>query len=225
MDASTHQLRPRMTKPASLSDQVYEQLRSSIINAERNSGEKLVELEIAAQMGTSQGPVREALQRLERDGLVERQARSATYISSISIDEMYELFSVRSVIEGFAIRRAAQKITPQQCNYLEDLILEMAQAGKRGDMITLAEYDMRFHQTIVECGGSAGLLRVWITLSSQIQRFVVQSHPQHYADLVEIGTRHQSIVTALRQQDAERAAQAVQEHIMLIWPKINFEGL
>jgi DNA-binding GntR family transcriptional regulator len=211
-----------MTKPASLSDQVYEQLRSAIISAERDPGEKLVELEIAAQMGTSQGPVREALQRLERDGLVERQARSATYVSSISMDEMYELFSVRSVIEGYAIRRAAQKITPEQCNYLESLIGEMAQAGKREDMITLAEYDMRFHKTIVECGGSAGLLRVWITLSSQIQRFVVQSHPQHYSDLVEIGTRHQSIVTALRQHDIERAAQVVQDHIMLIWPKINF---
>jgi len=222
MDASIPQLHPRMTKPASLSDQVYEQLRSAIISAERDPGEKLVELEIAAQMGTSQGPVREALQRLERDGLVERQARSATYVSSISVDEMYELFSVRSVIEGYAIRRAAQKITPEQCNYLDGLILEMAQAGKREDMITLAEYDMRFHKTIVECGGSAGLLRVWITLSSQIQRFVVQSHPQHYSDLVEIATRHQSIVSALRLHDIEGAAQAVQDHIMLIWPKINF---
>src|SRR5580765_5044261 len=127
MVAWVSSLRPRMNKPASLSDQVYEQLRSSIISAERNPGEKLVELEIAAQMGTSQGPVREALQRLERDGLVERQARSATYVSSISMDEMYELFSVRSVIEGYAIRRAAQKITPEQCNYLESLIGEMAQ--------------------------------------------------------------------------------------------------
>jgi DNA-binding GntR family transcriptional regulator len=222
MVTSVSSLRPRMTKPASLSDQVYEQLRSSIISAERNPGEKLVELEIAAQMGTSQGPVREALQRLERDGLVERQARSATYVSSISMDEMYELFSIRSVIEGFAIRRAAQKITPEQCAYLEELIREMAQAGQRGDMITLAEYDMQFHRTIVECGGSAGLLRVWVTLSSQIQWFVVQSHPRHYSDLVEIGTRHQSIVSALREHNAERAVQVVQDHIMLIWSKINF---
>ena len=138
------------------------------------------------------------------------------------MDEMYELFSIRSAIEGFAIRRAAQKITPEQCDYLENLMQKMAYAGKREDMITLAEYDMQFHRYVVECGGSAGLLRVWITLSSQIQRFVVQSHPQHYSDLVEIGTRHQSIVTALRQHDMEGAARAVQDHIMHIWPKINF---
>ncbi len=222
MDASIPQIPPRPTKVASLSDQVYEQLRSAIIHAELAPGEKLVELDIAAQMGTSQGPVREALQRLERDGLVERQARSATYVSSMLIDEMYELFSVRSLIEGFAIRRAAQKITSDQCDYLENLIREMEQAGRREDMITLAEYDMRFHRYIVESGGSVGLLRVWTPLSSQIQRFVVQSHPHHYSDLVEIGTRHQPIVAALRQHDSQGAARAVQEHIMLIWPKLNF---
>src|SRR5215470_12665444 len=97
--SSPHRLQ---TKIASLPDQVYEHLRRAIISAELPPGEKLIELEIAAQMGTSQGPVREALQRLERDGLVERRARSATFVTSISPDEMYELFSIRSVIEGFA---------------------------------------------------------------------------------------------------------------------------
>src|ERR1041385_1952555 len=103
--------RPQLeiVKHPSLSNQVYDYLRTAIICADLPPGAKLVELDIAAQMGTSQGPVREALQRLERDGLVERQARSATYVSRISIDEMYELFSVRTVIEGYAIRRAAPK--------------------------------------------------------------------------------------------------------------------
>lgn len=209
-------------KLTSLSDQVYEELRNSIICSDLLPGEKLVELDIASQMGTSQGPVREALQRLERDGLVERRARSATYVTSISVDEMYELFSVRTSIEGYAIRRAAPQITPEQCAYLENLIHEMEEAGKRNDMITLAEADMRFHRYIIEVAKSAGLLRLWITLSSQIQRFVVQSHPGHYDDLVHLGTRHQTILEALRQHDSEGAVIAVQEHIMLIWPKISF---
>ena len=96
MSDSLNRPYPRNTKLASLPDQVYDYLRTAIICAELPPGEKLVELEIAAQMGTSQGPVREALQRLEHDGLVERRARSATFVTSISIDEMYELFSVRS---------------------------------------------------------------------------------------------------------------------------------
>ena len=216
-------LQPRMARLASLPDQLYDHLRRDIISGVLPPGVKLVELEIAAQMGTSQGPVREALQRLERDGLVERRVRSATFVTNISIDEMYELFSIRSVIETFAVRRAAQKVTPEQCRELDDLIEKMEESGALRVINTLAEYDMQFHQRIVEWSGSANFLRTWTTLSNQILRFIVQTHPAHYPDYVEIGTRHQPILDALCAHDADAAVQAMQEHIMLIWPKINSE--
>lgn len=216
-------LHPRSARLASLPDQLYDRLRKDIISGDLQPGAKLVELEIAAQMGTSQGPVREALQRLERDGLVERRARSATFVTSISTGEMFELFSIRSLIETFAIRRAAQTVTPEQCGELGDLIEKMVEAGAARDINPLAEYDMQFHQRIVEWSGSANFLRTWTTLSNQIQRFIVQTHPGHYPDYIEIGTRHQPILDALRQHDAEAAALILQEHIMLIWPKIKPE--
>jgi DNA-binding GntR family transcriptional regulator len=229
MNYSTLQMAPprpqaRFTKVSSLSDQVYAHLRQAIICSDLLPGEKLVELEIAAQMGTSQGPVREALQRLEHDGLVERQARSATFVTSIATDEMYELFSIRSQIEGFAARRTAQKITDAQFDQLDELVQKMAKAGEQKEIITLAEYDMQFHQSLVEWAESAGLLRVWMPLSSQIQRFIVQSHPQQYPDLVAVGTRHQPIVEMLRHRDSDGAAQALQEHIMLIWSSQEFKA-
>lgn len=210
-----------MKKVTSLPDQVYEYLRRAIICADLPPGEKLVELEIASEMGTSQGPVREALQRLERDGLVERRARSATFVTRISIDEMYELFYIRGEIEAFAARRTAQRITAEQCQLLDDLIQRMAQAGSRKEIATLAEYDMQFHRCIVEWSGSANFIRVWTPLSSQIQRFIVMTHPEYYPDYVEIGTRHQPVVEALRQHDSEAAARALQAHIMLIWNQIT----
>jgi DNA-binding GntR family transcriptional regulator len=206
---------------ASLVDQVYERLRIAIICAELPPGHKLVELEIAAQMGTSQGPVREALQRLEHDGLVERRARSATYVTDVTTNEMHELFYIRSVIEGFAISRTASHITSEQCNELDALVQKMAEAGGEDDILTLSEHDMMFHRLICEWSGSAALLRVWSPLSSQIQRFVVQSHPWHYPDLIEVGTRHQPIVDALRSHDIEGAARLLKEHIMLIWSEIE----
>jgi DNA-binding GntR family transcriptional regulator len=127
------------------------------------------------------------------------------------------LFSIRSQIEGFAARRTAQKMTSAQFDELDELVQKMAAAGERKEIITLAEYDMQFHRSIVEWADRAGLLRVWQPLSSQIQRFIVQSHPEEYPDLVEVGTRHQPIVDALRARDSEGAAQALQKHIMLIW--------
>lgn len=208
-------------KLVSLPDQVYEYLRHAIMVANLLPGEKLVELEIASEMGTSQGPVREALQRLERDGLVERRARSATFVTQISIDEMYELFYIRSEIEGFAARRTAQRITDGQCQVLDGLIQKMAQVGSLKEIATLAEYDMQLHRYIVEWSGSANFTRVWTPLSNQIQRFIVMTHPEYYPDYVEIGTRHQPIVDALRQHDSEASARAVQAHIMLIWNQIH----
>lgn len=208
---------PRGGRVSSLSDQVYEYLRSAIICSDIPPGEKLVELDIAAQMGTSQGPVREALQRLERDGLVERRVRSATFVTEIVIDEMYELFSIRSTIESFAVRRTAKLITPEQCRELSALIEKMVQVGGARQMTALAEFDMQFHRRIVEWSGSNSFLHAWLPLSSQIQRFIVHSHPQYYFDFVQIGTRHQPIVDALCESDSDAAARAMQDHIMLIW--------
>lgn len=209
------------TKLSSLADQVYEFIHNGIIRGELKPGEKLVELDIAAQMGSSQGPVREALQRLERDGLVERRARSATFVTNILLDETYEMFSIRSVIEGLAVRRTATKITESQCDNLVALIDRMAEAGGEKDIITLSNYDIQFHRRIVEWSGSAGLLRMWMPLSSQIQRWIIHSHPTHYPDLVTVGTRHQPIIDALRQHNADQAVRELQDHIMLIWLEIE----
>lgn len=214
------QFQRREIRLTSLADQVYEHLRLAIISAELPPAEKLIELDIARQMNTSQGPVREALQRLEHDGLVERKARSATYVTSIPFDEMYELSVVRTHIEMFAVRRVAQKITPEQCDTLAELIGKMQAAGSANDLLSLSEFDMEFHRSIVEWSDNRSLLQVWNPLSNQIQRFIVQSHPLYSPDYVEVATRHQPIVDALREHDTERAACAVYDHIMLIWPKI-----
>ena len=219
--AAKHNRLHRRTKLASLVDQVYEQLRADIISGEMAPGQKLVELEIATEMGTSQGPVREALQRLEHDGLVERRARSATFVTDVSTNQMYELFYIRSVIEGFAIGRTVQSITDEQCDELQALVAKMAEAGRQNDIVTQAEHDMEFHRLICEWSGSDTLMLAWSPLYSQIQRFVVQSHPQHYPDLVEVGTRHQPIVDALRNHDTEEARAVLKEHIMLIWSEIS----
>lgn len=211
----------RPTKLSSLSDQVYDHLRLAIIRSELQPSEKLVELDIAAQMGTSQGPVREALQRLERDGLVERRARSATFVSDVSNDQIYELFSIRSVIEGFAARRTIQTVTPDQCDELDELVQQMEKAGERKEIVPLVESDMQLHRRIVEWSDSPSLMRAWLPLSSQIQRFVTRWHPLYYPDLVEVGRRHQVIVDAMRQREVEGISQLVQDHIMHIWTIIE----
>jgi DNA-binding GntR family transcriptional regulator len=210
---------------ASLADQIYGRLRDGIIDGRLQPGKRLVELEIAAQMGTSQGPVREALQRLERDGLVDRLARSATIVADISIGDIYELFSIRSLVESFAIRHTVERITQEQCDELQTLVESMRQASRADDMRALVEYDLEFHRRICEWSGSTTLFRTWIPLYSQIQRFIALTHKRHFPDLVELANTHQPIVEVLRRGDAEEAARIIQEHIMLIWSKIESQEI
>jgi len=210
---------------ASLADQIYGRLRGAIIRGQLHPGKRLVELEIAAQFGTSQGPVREALQRLERDGLVERRVRSATFVTDISVDEMHSLFSVRAMIEGFAVRYAASKITSEQCDELQALIENMRRAGHDEDMAVLVEHDMMFHRCICEWSGNTTLLRAWTPLYSQIQRFVTQTHQRYFPHLEEIAEMHQPIVDTLLSGNADEAADLLQKHIMLIWSRIELQQL
>ncbi|MBK9122266.1 MAG: GntR family transcriptional regulator [Chloroflexi bacterium] len=219
-DFYSHKASPKLS---SLAEQVYDHLRLAVISSALKPGEKLVEMDIAAQMGTSQGPVREALQRLEHDGLVERRARIGSFVSELSYDEMYELVSVRSSIESFAIRRASTRITDEQCDELDDLVERMAAAGTNNDIMMLAQLDMNFHRRIVELSGSTTLLRVWSSLSNPVQRFVVQSHMEKYTDFVEIGLRHRPIVEALRARDGDAAVESIQTHLMLIWQVLDRE--
>lgn len=206
---------------SSLTDQVYGRLRTDIIRGLLPPGARLVELDVAQQMGTSQGPVREALQRLEREGLVRKQKRSASYVTEMPIEEMFALFSVRSAIEGFTARRVASRLTEEQLHTLEELVQQMREAGEAGDLFALTEYDLAFHRQIGQWADSPSLLRSWDPLYSQIQRFVVQTHADHFARLTEIADTHEPILAALRQGDPETAKAVMQAHVMLIWSRIG----
>lgn len=205
----------------SLADQIYERLRMDIITGALQPDERIIELDIAEMMGTSQGPVREALQRLERDGLVEKQARSATRVTSATTAEIMELFTIRSLIERFAIQRVTPLITENQIAELDDLVAQMHIAGAQDDMFALTESDMLFHRQLIVWSGNSTLYRAWDPLYSQIQRFVVQTHKDYFDSLTDLAATHYPIIAALRSRQAEEASRIIEEHVMLIWPKIE----
>ncbi len=205
----------------SLADQIYDRLRADIIQGELKPETRIVEMDIATEMGTSQGPVREALQRLGQEGLVERRARRDTVVASVSLDQIYELFAIRSVIEELAIKRLAKTITIEQCAQLEDLVGEMRWAGQAGNMFALTEHDMHFHQAICHWSDNAALARAWHPLYSQIQRFIMETHRDSFDGLEDIADTHIPIIETLTAGDSEAASRAIREHITLIWSRIE----
>jgi DNA-binding GntR family transcriptional regulator len=207
----------RTVLSGSLAEQVYRQLRADIIIGRYRAGAKLVELDLAEKTGTSQGTVREALQRLEREGLVERQAHRATYVTDVDTEAIHELFIIRATIEGIAIRRAMRFMTAQDIAHLEALWLKMRQAGAESDISVLVEHDMEFHRCICRLSRSSVLLSTWQPLYAQIQRFIVQTHPRYFHDLNALADTHITILDAIRSGNADEAARVLQEHVLLIW--------
>ncbi len=199
----------------SLADQVYETLRKAIFQGELQEGERIIEMDVASRMGISQGPVREALQRLDNDGLVERRARSATYVTTIAMEEVFDLFEIRNTIETQAIRHTTKSITTSQVDELAGLVQQMRVAAKAKDLIAVTTIDIHFHRYICEWSGNQALLRSWTPLFSQIQRFKIRYHRHFFPDLVEIANIHQPIVDALRAHDEDLAVRLLSEHISL----------
>lgn len=197
-------------------DDIWSQLRMLILRGSLAPGARLVELEIASQTGVSQASVREALQRLERDGLVVRNGRSGTFVTEVSPENMHEIFLIRSMVEGFAIRRTARSITPQQIGELKGLIEEMRSAGQAGDTVRMVEHDMTFHQRICTWAENPTLLNVWTLLYAQLERFLVMYDALHFTDLTRVADSHLPTLQALEAGDPDLAAERVQTHIQYI---------
>ncbi|MFN8377380.1 MAG: GntR family transcriptional regulator [Anaerolineae bacterium] len=205
----------------SLAEQVYRTLRAEIILGHYPAGTKLVELDLAQKLGTSQGTIREGLQRLEREGLVERHTHRATFVTEVDTEAMYELFVIRSTIEGIALRRAMARIQDPELAQLESLWVSMRDAADKDDIADLVEHDLEFHRFICRCSHSSVLLSTWQPLYSQIQRFMVQTHPRYFQDLHSLADTHMPVLDAIRSGDVDDAVRVLQEHIMLIWSWLN----
>lgn len=219
--AAARKSRRHAPRLSSLSEQVCEELRRQIVHSHRQPGERLVELEIAAEMGVSQGTVREALQRLESDGLVERQSRTASFVSRSSLEEMYELSMIRKTVEGFTFRRAAERVTDEQCEELQALVEQMREAARNKDMVMLERIDTQFHERVCELSGSRIMLRVWLPLFTQLRRFITQAHERYFPQRTEIADGHQPLVDALRSRNPKKAEAAITQHILISWARMN----
>jgi DNA-binding GntR family transcriptional regulator len=214
----------KRVKDYSRVDQIWMQLRSAILHGQLLAGDRLTELDIAARLGTSQGPVREALQRLEHEGLVIRVAHIGTFVSPLSYDEMHDIFAVRAEVETRAIRRTALQITLAQCDELLELVELMRESGRSGHLAQLIDHDMALHERICAWSGNTTLLRTWRMLYVQVQRFIILTHPYYFPNLVDVAEQHVPLVEALRLRDPDLAARSIDEHCRIIWTHIERYG-
>jgi DNA-binding GntR family transcriptional regulator len=193
-----------------LSSQVKDRILTWILQGDLPPGSRLVETRLARQLGTSQAPIREALRDLATLGFIETQAYKGSWVRKPSKRELVDAVQVRAELEGLAARLAAEKRSEQCIKDLEDLFEAMAAAAERGDPHDHALLNTRFHARIVQSSGNETLQRHWSMLEPFGRTYITAS--AEGIDLHWLGDRHRGILDAIRDQDADLAAEKARSH-------------
>lgn len=202
-----------------LRENVTDLIRQAIIEGRLESGAELNQAQLAERLGISRGPVREALGRLEQEGLIRNVPYKGVYVTSLSPTYVRELFSLRAVLEAFALERTIERLRPQDLQLLERSIEVMRKAARAGESLKLANLDVAFHRTLIELSQHDLLLRLWMPMEMGLQRCL---HARHriYESLDEVVGTHPDLVAAIADRDPARARKILEDHILEAGEKI-----
>lgn len=197
---------------------VAEAIRDAIYTGQLSPGDRLVEVNLAKQLGTSRAPIREAFRQLELEGLVVSYPYRGTEVLAASQEEIEQvLVPIRITIESFAFKKAIPRLTESDYLKLDRLVLDMESAASAGDASSLAEADVRFHELIVEVSGQQHCLQIWRTIQPRVRSYFQRDAP-HREHAHSVAGQHRDLIAALKAGDTERVVAAVREHISTYLP-------
>jgi DNA-binding GntR family transcriptional regulator len=193
-------------------DDVLSSLRAAILEGQFEAGERLVETDLAGQLGTSRGPVRDALKELSREGLVDIHAYRGAVVKTFSARDIEEIYELRNLLEGYATREAVEKATAADIERLQTIYDEMQAFADADDLAALVEKDVEFHREICRTSGNTRLLEMWSSLASQVRLFLVLADQVFFEPNFIVST-HTDTMEAFRTGDPDLAERAVEKHM------------
>jgi DNA-binding GntR family transcriptional regulator len=197
---------------SNLSAEIADRLRELISSGDIPPGTRLIEAEVASQLGVSRGSVREAFRILETEGLLESFPGRGSFVAKISERDIREVYSLRCILEEEAMRLAAENGTNENFDRLQETMESMINAAKDDQLTKVTDLDFQFHHQIWEIAGHNRLKEVLEGITTQIRMYLaVQT--QLYDDLAAGISDHQLLLQALRKRDGEGAAQAMRNHL------------
>ena len=202
---------PRVAR-RSLGSEVTRVLRRMLIEGRFPPGERLVEEALAREMGASRTPLREALHRLEQEGLLARRPRGGYELKPLDPAEVEEAVESRSLLESYAASLAARRATEQVLAGLERNIAQFEAAHRRQDPAALAALNAEFHAMLARAAGSRLLIRLLEVLEGMVERISRESATGMEAGCWSLD-EHRAILAALRARDPEAAARAAAGHV------------
>jgi DNA-binding GntR family transcriptional regulator len=191
-------------------EQAYRYLRTAIQSGQLKPGDRLREVELASVIGLSRTPIREALAKLESEGLVLHDATRGIVVAQLDYSMVTELYFMREVLEGTAARLTAQHASEVEISILEDLCQQYATS--LDDQAKLDVSNRQFHDTLYRCSHNRYLVNMLTVLHDALSLLgsTTLGSPERAAETLK---EHESIVAAIRNRDADGADLALRQHI------------
>lgn len=204
--------RVTMNEYLPLRDVVFNTLRQAILRGELEPGERLMEIQLAERLGVSRTPIREAIRKLELEGLVLMIPRKGAEVAKISEKSLKDVLEVRRSLEELAIELTCQRITDEGMAELEEAQKAFATAIHKGDAMVIAEADEHFHELIYRATENSRLVQILSNLREQMYRYrleYIKDAGKRQILIVE----HEKILRCIRRHSIAEAKAAVREHI------------
>ena len=191
---------------------VSDALRQAIRDGILPPGERLMEIPLAEELGVSRTPIREAIRILEQEGLIVMIPRRGTYVADMSLKDVTEVFELRSILEELAAELAAERITNEEIEALEQHLVEIGNYMNENNLDKVVQADILFHEILYKASRNDRLVEMINNLREQTLRFRTLSMSQT-GRLAKTWDQHRQLVEAISDRDVERARQIARIHM------------
>jgi|SRR6185503_1228135 len=199
----------------SLAMLVQRELERRIHAGELKPGSKLNEAELAAALGVSRGPVREAFRALDQSGLVRTEKNRGVFVRQVSLEEANEIYEVRAALEGLIGRLAAKRIRPEQLEKIRAVVKKMHAAGRSLDAEAYYALNVEFHDRLASAAGNRTLHDKYRRIVNELDLYRRETLIRN-AENIPVSTRdHEAIVNAVAKGDEKLAERLLYEHVIL----------
>lgn len=197
----------------SIAEQVYEHLRAAILSGELEQGSRVVEAQIAKNLQISRAPVREAVNRLLQDGLLESKTHFGTSVIRMTMSKIRSLYELRAAIEGLAIREVTRNRKSLDLSPLDSCITVMKRHARKKELDKFVGAELEFHRILCELSGNPYVMKVSDMLNAQI-RMALTIDNSYYENLVDAADEHEPVLDAIKKGDAGKARMLIEAHIL-----------
>lgn len=196
-----------------LREVIFNSLREAIILGELKPGQRLMEVQLAEKMGVSRTPVREAIRKLELEGLVDMIPRKGAHVAELSIKDIMDVLEVRASLDGLAASLASERITDDELKELKHINDQFASYIEKENLNGSIKKDVEFHDIIYRASRNDKLISILNNLREQVQRFRV-IYIKDYSSPKNLIKEHGDILETLSNRDTDSARNSAKSHIL-----------